>query len=69
MRPSPRREARLKSVDLIDALSDQFILRGVPEHIRSDNGPEFIARAVQDWIAAVGVNQQAVRTPIGSPSF
>lgn len=26
----------------------------MPEHVRSDNGPEFIARAVQDWITAVG---------------
>ena len=39
---------------MIDVLSDLFILRGVPGHIRSDNGPEFIAEAVQDWIAAVG---------------
>ena len=39
---------------MIDVLSDQFILRGVPEHIRSDNGPEFLAKAVQDWIGAVG---------------
>jgi putative transposase len=45
---------RLKSIDVIDALSDLFILRGVPGHIRSDNGPEFIAKAVQDWIGAVG---------------
>jgi transposase InsO family protein len=29
-------------------------LRGVPGHVRSDNGPEFVARAVQEWIAAVG---------------
>ncbi len=31
-----------------------FILRGVPGHIRSDNGPEFIAQTVRDWIGAVG---------------
>jgi hypothetical protein len=39
---------------VIDVLSDLFILRGVPAHIRSDNGPEFVAKAVQEWIAAVG---------------
>jgi len=44
----------LKALDVIDVLSDLFSLRGVPGHIRSDNGPEFIAKAVQDWIAAVG---------------
>ena len=44
---------RLKSIDVIDLLSDLFILRGVPEHIRSDNGPEFVAKAVQEWIGAV----------------
>src|SRR3954454_21952353 len=38
---------RLKAVDVIDVLSDLFILRGVPGHIRSDNGPEFVAKAVQ----------------------
>ena len=31
-------------------LSDLFILRGVPGHIRSDNGPEFVAKAVQESI-------------------
>ena len=45
---------KLKAQDVIDVLSDLFSLRGVPGHIRSDNGPEFIAKAVQDWIAAVG---------------
>ena len=45
---------RLKSIDVIDVLSGLFILRGIPEHIRSDNGPEFLAKAVQEWIAAVG---------------
>jgi transposase InsO family protein len=45
---------KLKAYDVIDVLSDLFSLRGVPGHIRSDNGPEFIAKVVQDWIATVG---------------
>jgi putative transposase len=45
---------RLKAADVIDVLSDLFILRGVPDHVRSDNGPEFVAKAVQAWITAVG---------------
>ncbi len=45
---------KLKAIDVIDVLSDLFIQRGVPGHIRSDNGPEFVAKAVQEWIAAVG---------------
>jgi len=45
----------LRRVDVLtNALSDLFILRGVLEHIRSDNGPEFVAKAMQDWIGAVG---------------
>jgi len=60
-----RIDRRLKSVDVIDVLSDLFILRGVPGHIRSDNGPEFVAKAVQEWIAAVGA-KTAYITP-GSP--
>ena len=49
-----RIDRKLKSTDVIDVLSDLFILRGVPAHVRSDNGPEFIAKAVREWIAAVG---------------
>jgi transposase InsO family protein len=45
---------KLKAIDVIDVLSDLFILRGIPGHIRSDNGLEFVAEAVQEWIAAVG---------------
>src|SRR3984893_13257392 len=56
---------RLKSIDVIDVLSDLFILRGVPGHVRSDNGPEFVAKAVQEWIGAVGA-KTAYITP-GSP--
>ena len=56
---------RLKSIDVIDALADLFMLRGVPRHIRSDNGPEFMAKAVQDWIAAVGASTAYIAR--GSP--
>ena len=45
---------KLSSTDVIDLLTDLFILRGIPAWIRSDNGPEFVAGAVQRWIAAVG---------------
>ena len=45
---------KLNSTDVLDALTDLFILRGPPEYIRSDNGPEFIAQKVRDCIAAVG---------------
>ena len=38
---------KLKAIDAIDVLSDLFILRGIPAHIRSDNGPEFVAKTVQ----------------------
>ena len=58
-------DRKLRSTDVIDVLSDLFILRGVPGHIRSDNGPEFIAKAVRQWIAAVGA-QTAYIMP-GSP--
>ncbi len=56
---------RLKAIDVIDVLSDLFILREVPGHIRSDNGPEFIAKSVQAWITGVGA-KTAYITP-GSP--
>ena len=56
---------KLESTDVIDVLSDQFILRGVPEHIRSDNGPEFVAKAVQDWVRAVGTKTAYIER--GSP--
>jgi len=45
---------KLNSTDITDVLIDLFILRGIPAFIRSDNGPEFIAEAVRNWIRAVG---------------
>ena len=60
-----RVDRKLKAIDVIDVLSDLFILHGVPGHIRSDNGPEFVAKAVQQWIAAVGAKTAYVAP--GSP--
>ena len=56
---------KLKAIDVIDVLSDLFTLRGVPGHIRSDNGPEFVAKIVQEWIATVGAKTAYIEP--GSP--
>jgi len=56
---------KLSSTDVIDVLTDLFIMRGPPAYIRSDNGPEFVAEAVRGRIAAVGA-QTAYIEP-GSP--
>ena len=60
-----RVDRKLNSTDVLDALTDLFILRGPPEYIRSDNGPEFIALKVRGWIAAVGAKTAYIEP--GSP--
>ena len=49
-----RVERKLSSTEVIETLADLMLERGVPEHIRSDKGPEFVAKKVRDWISAVG---------------
>jgi len=56
---------KLKATDVIEALCDLFIERGVPAHIRSDNGPEFVAGALREWIAALGAKTAYIEP--GSP--
>src|SRR5262249_35585481 len=56
---------KLKAIDVIDVLSHLFILRGIPAHIRSDNGTEFVAKTVQEWIAAAGAKTAYIER--GSP--
>ncbi len=56
---------KLNSTDVIDALTDLFILRGPPAFVRSDNGPEFVARDVRNWIEAVGAKTAFIEP--GSP--
>jgi transposase InsO family protein len=45
----------LTSEAVLDVLAERFRTRGVPRHIRSDNGPEFIAQAIREWLGRVGV--------------
>ena len=55
---------RLGAADVIDVLADLFITRGTPGHIRSDNGPEFVA-AVRGWITGVRASTACIEP--GSP--
>ena len=50
-----RVKRKLNSTDVIDVLTELFILRGPPAIVRSENGPEFVAKDVRSWIGAVGV--------------
>jgi transposase InsO family protein len=56
---------RLNSYDLIETLADVMLIHGVPEHIRSDNGPEFVAKKLRNWLSAVGA--QTLYIEPGSP--
>ena len=58
-------ERKIKAHDVIDTLSELFVARGVPEHIRSDNGPEFTAKAVRKWLHRVGAKTLFIEP--GSP--
>jgi transposase InsO family protein len=56
---------RLRSEDVLACLTDLFTRHGPPDHIRSDNGPEFVATAVREWLAKVGVKTLYIEP--GSP--
>jgi len=56
---------RLNSESVLERLAWLFVVRGVPNHVRSDNGPEFTAKAVREWLARVGVKTLYIEP--GSP--
>jgi transposase InsO family protein len=58
-------QRRLRSKEVLDVISELFVRRGPPEHIRSDNGPEFIAGTLRDWLKRVGVKTLYIEP--GSP--
>ena len=56
---------RMTSRDVIEVLENLFMVRGVPKYIRSDNGPEFIAKAIKTWLGEIGVKTLYIEP--GSP--
>ena len=56
---------KIKTQEVIDQLFQLFIFRGIPEHLRSDNGPEFTAKAIRVWLNRIGV--QTLFIERGSP--
>ena len=56
---------KISSQNVIEELFNLFIFRGIPEHIRSDNGPEFTAKAVRRWLNRLGVKTLFIEP--GSP--
>jgi len=58
-------QRQIRSHDVISVLTDLFLRRGIPEYIRSDNGPEFTAKAVRDWLNRLEVKTLFIE--LGSP--
>jgi len=58
-------DRKIKADDVINQLFNLFVFRSIPEHIRSDNGPEFTARAIRQWLAKLGVKTLFIEP--GSP--
>src|SRR5208282_5508098 len=56
---------RLGRYEVIEALADVMLFRGIPENIRSDNGPEFVAKELRQWLAKVGTGTLYIEP--GSP--
>jgi putative transposase len=60
-----RCERRWSSAKVIEALADVMVMKGVPEHLRSDNGPEFVAHDLRQWLANTGAKTSYIEP--GSP--
>ncbi len=56
---------RLGRYEVIEALADVMLFRGIPENIRSDNGPEFVAKELRQWLAKLGTGTLYIEP--GSP--
>ena len=56
---------RINSLGVLETMADAMLVRGIPEHIRSDNGPEMTAKIVRSWLANVGAKTLYIEP--GSP--
>ena len=56
---------RIGAQEVIELLAEVMLLRGIPEHIRSDNGPAFTAKALREWLQRIGANTLTIEP--GSP--
>ena len=56
---------KIKTQEVIDQLFQLFVFRGIPDHIRSDNGPEFTANSIRNWLNRLGVKTLYIEP--GSP--
>ena len=60
-----RVDRRINAFGVIESLADVMLTRGVPEHVRCDNGPEMVARALREWLAGLGTRPLYIEP--GSP--
>jgi transposase InsO family protein len=65
---------RINNFGVLESMADVMLMRGVPEHIRSDNGAEMTAKVVRNWLTQVGSKTLFIepgspgRTATASPS-
>jgi transposase InsO family protein len=58
-------DRHLNSIDVLSTLADLFLTKGIPDYIRSDNGSEFTAKIIRNWLATIGVKTLYIEP--GSP--
>jgi putative transposase len=56
---------RINSLGVLETMADVMLVRGIPEHIRSDNGAEMTAKIARSWLASVGAKTLYIEP--GSP--
>jgi transposase InsO family protein len=56
---------RIGSIQVIEQLANAMMIHGIPQYIRSDNGPEFIAKELRSWLSGIGVKTAYIEP--GSP--